>query len=785
MGGYAASAAPPLGQAGTKEKGKGKPLARIFKKGDRVVYMGGAAGAPSVGLGLRSTGSHPAQLLHGMQGDVCNLGLISRNNREHQANRGPWHGCPGKVVLVWKDNPKKVGVRFDYAVPGGIDLDHLCEDGHGFFCSASDLKIESCRRSQEQEALAIDALFEVVEELAAEGPVTVVLKDVEKCVAGTGERYSHFKCRLDALHGPVLVVGLHASDARRDRAPGGLFSRLGPSPGALLELGFLDSLRWEDKAIQRSESSKAMKLLLHLMPNRCTLHAPLSEPLQADWKKLIEQDINLMREDSNRRRISSILIQCNVDCPEIQSVIIRDTTLRQDNAERLVGLAAAHCLKKTEQPEVVRGRLVLRAEDFVAAAEVYRDLQTEMMPSRLGLKEITTDNEYERRLLGEVVPPEEVGVGFDDIGALESVKRTLKEVVMLPLQRPELFARGQLLKPTKGVLLFGPPGTGKTMLAKAVAAESGANFINVSVATVASKWFGEGEKYVRALFSLAHKIAPSVIFIDEVDSLLGRRDKNGEHEAMRKIKNEFMASWDGLRTRESDRVLVLAATNRPMDLDEAVIRRMPRRLLVDLPNRNNRVKILNVILREEELDSCFSFDELAGMTEGYSGSDLKNMCLAAAFRPVRDHLAAEKRALSESKGENVTDEPTGPSSRSQGSDDVTMPEAERAAESSGEDNGPMLASGSMLREASGDLGQSTILSLKPSGSGVGQEEAAARGRRPTVKLRSITMEDLKEAMKEVGSSVSADAVSMTELRQWNEMYGEGGSRRATSLPYFL
>lgn len=92
---------------------------------------------------------------------------------------------------------------------------------------------------------------------------------------------------------------------------------------------------------------------------------------------------------------------------------------------------------------------------------------------RLSLKDIPTDNEYERRLLAEVVPPEEVGVGFNDIGALENVKRTLQEVVMLPLQRPELFSRGQLLKPTKGVLLFGPPGTGKTMLAKAVAAESG------------------------------------------------------------------------------------------------------------------------------------------------------------------------------------------------------------------------------------------------------------------------------------------------------------------------
>ncbi|KAL3643606.1 hypothetical protein CASFOL_014421 [Castilleja foliolosa] len=146
---------------------------------------------------------------------------------------------------------------------------------------------------------------------------------------------------------------------------------------------------------------------------------------------------------------------------------------------------------------------------------------------------------------------------------------------MLPLQRPELFCKGQLTKPCKGILLFGPPGTGKTMLAKAVATEAGANFIIFNVKHN-FKWFGEGEKYVKAVFSLASKIAPSVIFVDEVDSMLGRRENPGEHEAMRKMKNEFMVNWDGLRTKDKECVLVLAATNRPFDLDEAVIRRLPR-----------------------------------------------------------------------------------------------------------------------------------------------------------------------------------------------------------------
>lgn len=234
---------------------------------------------------------------------------------------------------------------------------------------------------------------------------------------------------------------------------------------------------------------------------------------------------------------------------------------------------------------------------------------------------------------------------FNSIGGLESIKQALFELVILPLKRPQLFSHGKLLGPQKGVLLYGPPGTGKTMLAKAIAKESGAVFINVRISNLMSKWFGDAQKLVAAVFSLAHKLQPAIIFIDEVDSFLGQR-RTTDHEALTNMKTEFMALWDGFTTDQNARVMVLAATNRPSELDEAILRRLPQAFEIGLPDRRERVEILKVILKDESVDEDIDFDHIAGLCDGYAGSDLLELCKKAAYFPIRDLLNDEKKGKS-------------------------------------------------------------------------------------------------------------------------------------------
>ncbi|KAJ2710410.1 mitochondrial dynamin GTPase Msp1 [Coemansia spiralis] len=254
-------------------------------------------------------------------------------------------------------------------------------------------------------------------------------------------------------------------------------------------------------------------------------------------------------------------------------------------------------------------------------------------------------NSYETTIMSEVILPEDVAVSFAQIGGLDDIIQDLDESVIYPLNHPQLFTSASgLLGSPKGILLYGPPGCGKTMVAKALARESGAVFINVHMSTLQDKWFGESNRLIRAVFSLAEKLQPAIVFIDEIDAFLRTR-QSGEHEVSATMKAEFMTLWDGLTTAEGLRVVVMGATNRPNDIDSAILRRMPKRFFIKPPGDTQRRQILDIMLEKAELEDGFAMDELVRATRGMSGSDLKEMCRGAAIRPVREYIRTNPAGL--------------------------------------------------------------------------------------------------------------------------------------------
>eukprot|EP00854_Cymbomonas_tetramitiformis_P001742 gene1742-2402_t len=229
-------------------------------------------------------------------------------------------------------------------------------------------------------------------------------------------------------------------------------------------------------------------------------------------------------------------------------------------------------------------------------------------------------------------------VSWEDIAGLQPVKGLLQEIVVLPSLRPDIFCG--LRAPPRGVLLFGPPGTGKTMVAKALATETGSTFFSISASSLTSKYMGQGEKIVRELFQLARERQPSIIFLDEIDSVLCSRSSN-EHEASRRLKTEFLVQFDGVASGTDDRVLVVGATNLPQELDEALRRRLVRRIYIPLPEESTRYQLVERLLTKQGSHmSEQDLNKVVEFTNGYSCSDLNSLCKDAAMCPVREVPAA-------------------------------------------------------------------------------------------------------------------------------------------------
>ncbi|KAJ5734320.1 hypothetical protein N7493_003106 [Penicillium malachiteum] len=262
-------------------------------------------------------------------------------------------------------------------------------------------------------------------------------------------------------------------------------------------------------------------------------------------------------------------------------------------------------------------------------------------------------NQYEQAIATELVDPKDIPVRWDDIAGLDDIIKDLKQSVIWPLMYPKLFAANPatLRSAPSGVILEGPPGCGKTMIAKALAAESGASFINLNISTLTDKWYGESNRLVRAVFTLARKVQPCIIFIDEIDALLAKRSER-DHEASGMVKAEFMTHWDGLQSESStegrQRIVVFGATNRSDAIDKAFIRRLGGKPIeVRPPDARGRAILFKKLLKNdyvdwEDIELVEEKEDLIKMsiadlmqkqiirrTEGWTGSDIKDACVRA------------------------------------------------------------------------------------------------------------------------------------------------------------
>ncbi|XP_024537502.1 uncharacterized protein LOC9638407 isoform X2 [Selaginella moellendorffii] len=382
-----------------------------------------------------------------------------------------------------------------------------------------------------------------------------------------------------------------------------------------------------------SVKRKSLKSIHNLFANVVDIFPPKDDLDFWRWKALLLQDGERVTANKNIQLLQKVLTSHNLVCLEFIEFQICDFLLTYSEAEYVVSWAVSYEYSNSQNVHVDKST----AKTSLSAGSLDRALlKLRRLKHAQGPKLVAKD-EFEEAVLSTVLAPNGAPK-FDDVGALEDVKKILGEHVVVPLLRPEHFAKGALACPCKGVLLYGPPGTGKTYLTKAVAAQSSANLFWLRGNSIEYKWLEDPKRMTRALFSIARRLAPSIIFLDEIDSIFAIQ----AGEAMTRFKSEFIYGWDRLMSGIAESVVVMAATCRPFHLDESVIQKFPKRLCVDLPDLSSREKILVVLLAKEEIENGFDFKGVAELTDGYSANDLKNLTVAAAYRPVREMLELEK-----------------------------------------------------------------------------------------------------------------------------------------------
>jgi len=343
------------------------------------------------------------------------------------------------------------------------------------------------------------------------------------------------------------------------------------------------------------------------------------------WQASTKDSPDVIRIDGNLRSNLGVGIDDKVAVKKSEARPAKRVVVAPTTKTRLIG--GSQYLHR-----MLLGRPIVKGEQ----------LKVEMISSSLGFVVMSTvpkgpvvvAAETEIKILKDTLEDMAVrDVSYEDIGGLSREIRMVREMIELPLRHPEIFQKLGI-KPPQGLLLFGPPGTGKTLIARAVASETEANFINISGPEITSKFYGESEKRLREIFEEAERDAPSIIFIDEIDSIAPKREEvAGDLE--RRVVAQLLSLMDGLASRGE--VIVIAATNRPNSLDPAIRRggRFDREIEIGIPDKNGRLEILYVHTRGMPLADGVDLEAIAEMTHGFVGADLASLCKEAAMHTLK------------------------------------------------------------------------------------------------------------------------------------------------------